>query len=56
MLIPRAATSYTASTYMNFVYDPKIAAQIDGSVNYMAPVNGAQQGPRSPTLRSARTR
>ena len=29
MLIPTGGDVFTASTYMNFVYDPKIAAEID---------------------------
>ena len=28
---------------MNFVYDPKIAAQIEDSVNYICPVKGADK-------------
>ena len=28
---------------MNFVYDPKIAAQIAAYVNYVTPVKGAQE-------------
>ena len=43
MLIPTGGDVYTASTYMNFVYDPKIAAQIAAYVNYVTPVVGAQQ-------------
>ena len=27
MLIPKGGDVYTASTFMNFVYDPKIAAR-----------------------------
>jgi spermidine/putrescine transport system substrate-binding protein len=43
MLIPKGGNVYTASTYMNFVYDPKIAAQIEDYVNYICPVEGAKQ-------------
>ena len=43
MLIPRGGHAYTASTYMNFVYDPKIAARIAAYVNYMSPVRGARE-------------
>jgi spermidine/putrescine transport system substrate-binding protein len=42
MLIPKGGNVYTASVYMNFVYDPKIAAQIADYVNYISPVLGAK--------------
>jgi spermidine/putrescine transport system substrate-binding protein len=44
MLIPKGATNkYTAELMMNFVYDPKIAAQIENYVYYVSPVNGAKE-------------
>jgi spermidine/putrescine transport system substrate-binding protein len=43
MLIPTGGDVYTASVYMNFVYDPKIAAEIAAYVNYICPVVGAKQ-------------
>jgi len=51
MLIPKGANVYTASVYMNFAYDPKIAAQIEGGdpktgdtgVYYICPVVGARE-------------
>src|SRR5207244_6525005 len=43
MLIPKGGNVYTASVYMNFVYDPKIAAEIEAYVNYICPVVGAKQ-------------
>ena len=43
MLIPTDGDAFTASTYMNFVYDPKIAAQIAAYVNYVTPVKGAKE-------------
>jgi spermidine/putrescine transport system substrate-binding protein len=43
MLIPKGGNVFTASTYMNFVYDPKIAAQIAAYVNYVSPVKGARE-------------
>jgi spermidine/putrescine transport system substrate-binding protein len=43
MLIPKGGNVYTASVYMNFVYDPKIAAQIEDYVNYVCPVIGAKE-------------
>ena len=42
MVIPKgAANKYTAELMMNFVYDPKIAAQIANYVYYVSPVKGA---------------
>lgn len=43
MLIPTGGSAPTASTYMNFVYEPKIAAQIAAYVNYFSPVKGARE-------------
>jgi spermidine/putrescine transport system substrate-binding protein len=43
MLIPTGGSVPTASTYMNFVYDPAIAAQIAAYVNYVTPVKGAKE-------------
>jgi spermidine/putrescine transport system substrate-binding protein len=43
MLIPKGGNVYTASVYMNFVYEPKIAAEIEDAVNYICPVLGAKQ-------------
>ena len=44
MLIPKgAANKYTAELMINFVYDPKIAAQIAAYVYYVSPVKGAAE-------------
>lgn len=43
MLIPAGGSVPTASTYMNFVYDPAIAARIAGYVNYVTMVAGAKE-------------
>jgi spermidine/putrescine transport system substrate-binding protein len=43
MLIPKGGDVFTASTFMNFVYDPKVAAQIEAYVNYICPVQGADE-------------
>jgi spermidine/putrescine transport system substrate-binding protein len=43
MLIPHGGDVFTASTYMNFVYEPKIAAEIEDYVNYVSPVVGADK-------------
>ena len=46
MLIPKGGDVYTASTFMNFVYDPKIAAQLAAYINYVSPVKGAKEEAR----------
>ena len=43
MLIPTGGDVFTASTFMNFVYDPAVAAQIAAYVNYICPVIGAKE-------------
>ena len=43
MLIPKKGNVENASKFMNFVYDPKIAAQIEDYVNYICPVKGADK-------------
>jgi spermidine/putrescine transport system substrate-binding protein len=43
MLIPNGGDVFTASTYMNFVYDPAVAAQIEEYVNFICPVVGARE-------------
>jgi spermidine/putrescine transport system substrate-binding protein len=43
MLIPQGGSASTASTYMNFVYDPAVAAKIAAYVNYVTPVQGARE-------------
>ncbi|HUG65335.1 MAG TPA: spermidine/putrescine ABC transporter substrate-binding protein [Gaiellaceae bacterium] len=43
MLIPAGGSVPTASTFMNFVYDPAIAARIAAYVNYVTPVVGAKE-------------
>ena len=43
MMVPTDGSVPTASTYMNFVYDPKIAAEIAAYVNYVTPVKGAKE-------------
>ena len=42
MLIPKGAVNtYTAELMMDYVYDPKVAAQIADYVFYVSPVKGA---------------
>jgi len=43
MLIPTGGDVFTASTFMNFVYRPSVAAQIEAYVNYICPVVGAKE-------------
>jgi len=43
MLIPLGGSVPTASEYMNFVYDPKIAAQIAVGTSYISAVNGVKE-------------
>ena len=43
MLIPKGGSAATASTYMNFVYDPAIMALISGYVNFVPPVTGTKE-------------
>jgi spermidine/putrescine transport system substrate-binding protein len=43
MLIPKGGSVATASTYMDFVYDPEVAAKIAAYVNYVTPVKGAKE-------------
>ena len=43
MFIPTGGSVATASTYMNYVYDPVVAAKIAAYVNYVPPVQGAKE-------------
>jgi spermidine/putrescine transport system substrate-binding protein len=43
MLIPTGGSAPTASTYMNYVYDPAVAARIAAYINYVTPVKGAKE-------------
>jgi spermidine/putrescine transport system substrate-binding protein len=43
MLIPQGGDAYTASVYMNYVYDPKVAAKLAAYINYVTPVKGAKE-------------
>ena len=42
MLIPLGGSIPTASTYMNFVYDPTIAAQLASGAGYISSVKGVK--------------
>jgi spermidine/putrescine transport system substrate-binding protein len=44
LLIPKgAAHKYTAELYINFYYQPAIAAMVEAWVNYICPVKGAKE-------------
>jgi spermidine/putrescine transport system substrate-binding protein len=43
MLIPLDGNAATASTYMDFVYRPDVAAKIAAYVNFVPPVKGARE-------------
>ena len=44
MMIPqKPRTAYGAEVFMNYVYDPEVAAKIAAYVNYVTPVKGAQE-------------
>jgi spermidine/putrescine transport system substrate-binding protein len=43
MVIPTGGDVYTASTFMNFFYDPKVAAEVAAYVNYITPVKGTKE-------------
>jgi len=43
MLIPLGGSVPTASTYMNFVYDPKVAAQLALGAGYISSVAGVKE-------------
>jgi spermidine/putrescine transport system substrate-binding protein len=43
MVIPTGGDVYTASTFMNFFYDPKIAAKVEAYINYISPVKGTKE-------------
>lgn len=43
LLVPKgAAHKYTAELYINFYYQPSIAAEVEAWVNYICPVKGAK--------------
>jgi spermidine/putrescine transport system substrate-binding protein len=44
MMIPqKPRTAYGAEIFMNYVYDPQVAAKIAAYVNYVTPVKGTQE-------------
>lgn len=43
MFVPKGGSVPTASTYMNFVYDPQVAAQLALGAGYISSVKGAKE-------------
>jgi spermidine/putrescine transport system substrate-binding protein len=43
MLSPKGGDVYTASVYMNYYYQPAVAAPVEAYVNYICPVKGADE-------------
>jgi spermidine/putrescine transport system substrate-binding protein len=43
MIIPKGGDAYTASVYMNYVYDPQVAAKLAAGIAYVTPVKGAKE-------------
>jgi len=43
MIIPKGGDVYTASVYMNYVYDPEVAAKLAAGIAYVTPVKGAKE-------------
>ena len=42
-LIPKGGDAFTASTLLNFVYDPAVAGKLYGAIQYISPVKGARE-------------
>jgi spermidine/putrescine transport system substrate-binding protein len=42
-LIPKGGDAYTASVFMNYIYDPEVAAKLYGSIHYISPVKGSRE-------------
>jgi spermidine/putrescine transport system substrate-binding protein len=42
-LIPNGGDVFTASTFLNFIYDPKVAGKLYGAIHYISPVKGSRE-------------
>jgi spermidine/putrescine transport system substrate-binding protein len=42
-LIPKGGDAFTASTLLNFVYDPAVAGKLYGAIHYISPVKGSRE-------------
>jgi spermidine/putrescine transport system substrate-binding protein len=43
MVIPTGGDVFTASTFMNYFYDPEVAAKVTEYVQYISPVKGTKE-------------
>jgi len=43
VLIPKGGDAYTASVFMNYIYDPEVAAKLYGTIHYISPVKGSRE-------------
>ena len=42
-LIPKGGDVFTASTFLNYVYDPEVAGKLYGAIHYISPVKGSRE-------------
>jgi spermidine/putrescine transport system substrate-binding protein len=42
-LIPKGGDAFTASTLLNYVYDPEVAGKLYGAIHYISPVKGSKE-------------
>ena len=42
-LIPKGGDVFTASTLLNYVYDPEVAGKLYGAIHYICPVKGSRE-------------
>ena len=43
VLIPKDGDAYTASVFINYIYDPEVAAKLYGTIHYISPVKGSRE-------------
>ena len=43
VLIPKGGDAHTASVFMNYIYDPEVAAKLYGYIHYIPPVKGSRE-------------
>ena len=55
-LIPKGGDAFTASTLLNFVYDPEVAGKLYGAIHYIRPVKGSKRSPREDGSEDGRQR
>jgi spermidine/putrescine transport system substrate-binding protein len=42
-LIPKGGDVYTASVFLNYIYDPEVAGKFYGNIHYISPVKGSRE-------------